>query len=258
MVLNLDLTPVLAVFLLSLRIGVLLVMTPIFSNLTKLVSIRVLMTLVLSVAMVWGQSLGGQPLWQHLSLDLGSVLMGAIGEVVLGSVLAFSVFAAFGVFSLAGKIVDIQSGFGLASVFDPVTRASAPIFSHMLNLLAVTVFFSLDGHHALMRGIAFSVQQLPPGTLLKSLPMAAVLRQFGLMFSLAVALIAPVMFGLFLVESGMALLSRVLPQMNVLVLGVAVKIVVALIIFALSLGLFLPLMGRVFATIFTFWEQVLT
>ncbi len=258
MVLHFDLNPLLAVFLLSLRIGVLLVLTPLFSNLTRLTGIRVLLTLMLSVAIVWGQTVGGQPVWHHLSPNLGAVLLGAIGEVVLGAVLAFSVFSAFGVFSLAGKIVDVQSGFGLASVFDPVTRASAPIFSHMLNLLAVAVFFALDGHHALMRGIAFSVQQLPPGTLLKTLPMAAVLRQFGLMFSLAVALIAPVMFGLFLVEAGMALLSRVLPQMNVLVMGVAVKIVVALIIFALSLGMFLPLMGRIFATIFTFWEQVLT
>ena len=254
MLIQLDLKPVLAVFYLSLRLGVLMVMTPVFANLTRMLTIRVLLTLGLSVALVWGLA----PSLQHLSLDTGAIVAATCAELVLGSVLAFAVFAAFAVFSVAGKIVDIQSGFGLASVFDPVTRASAPIFSHMLNLLALCVFFGLDGHHALMRGMAFSVQQLPPGMPLQTLPLELVLRQFGLMFSLGVALIAPVLFGLFLVEAGMALLSRVLPQMNVLVLGVSVKIVVALIIFALSLGAFLPLMGRIYASIFVYWERVLT
>ena len=254
MLLTLDLAPVALVFLLSLRLAAVFFMAPIFSNLTRLNTIRVLFTLAMSVTLVIGLDLPRA----KVDLGLGALLVAAILEVVLGSILAFGVFAAFGTFSVAGKLLDIQSGFGLGSVFDPITRASAPIFSSMLNLLAVAVFFGLDGHHALMRGLAYSAQQVPPGTALAALPLAAVLRQFGMMFSLAVAFVAPVMFALFLVEAATAVLSRVLPQMNVLVFGMSIKIVVALVIFALSLSVVLPLMGRIYASIFLYWEQVLT
>ncbi|MEN9866331.1 MAG: hypothetical protein RL748_1921 [Pseudomonadota bacterium] len=252
--LTLDLAPVALVFLLSLRLAAVFFMTPVFSNLTRLNTVRVLFTLAMSVTLVLGL---GLPV-AKVDWGLGSLLLAAILEVVLGATLAFGVFAAFGVFSLAGKLLDIQSGFGLGTVFDPVTRASAPVFSSMLNLLALAVFFALDGHHAMMRGLAYSVQQVPPGSSWSGLPLEAVLKQFGLMFSLALALVAPCIFALFLVEVGTAVLSRALPQMNVLVLGVSLKIVVALVIFALSLGSALPLMGRIYASIFLYWEQVLT
>jgi flagellar biosynthetic protein FliR len=250
---DIDLALVLSVFLLSLRIGVLLVLTPLFSSLTRLTTIRVLFTLALSVALVFGLGLPRS----SVPLTLGAVLVASAMELVLGSILAFGVFAAFGVFSVAGKILDIQTGFGLANVFDPVTRAGAPIFATMLNLLALAVFFGLDGHHALLRGLAFSAQQTPPGSALSGLPVQAVIGQFGLMFSLAVALIAPVVFGLFLIEAGLAIMSRALPQMNVLLIGILIKIVVGIMLVAISVGSILPLMGRIYASIFTYWEQVL-
>lgn len=256
MKIHFDLAALVAVFLLSLRLGVLIVAGPIFSGLERMVMMRILFTLALSVVLVWSLAL---PL-ASMPLTLGALMVAAASELALGVTLGFGVFAAFGVFSLAGKLVDIQSGFGLSSVFDPVTRASSPVFAQMLNLLALTVFFALDGHHALLRGVAFSLQEWPPGAIWAShgtagLPLVPVVRQFGMMFSLALSLVAPVLFALFLVDAAMALMSRVLPQMNILVIGVPVKVVVGFVIFALALAVFLPVMGKIFATIFTFWEQ---
>lgn len=241
------------VYLLALRLGILLVMTPIFSTLSGLVAVRILFTLAVSVALVWGLGIRDA----NMPLSVGSLLVASLAELVVGATLAFGVFAAFGAFSLAGKILDVQSGFGIGSVFDPVTRAGSPLFATMFNLLAVAVFFGLDGHHALLRGIAFSVQQVPPGAGFSSLPAEAVMRQFGLMFSLGVALVAPVMFCLFLVEVGLALVSRVLPQMNVFVVGIPAKIVAAIAMLALTIDYLGPVMGRVYASIFNYWEQVL-
>lgn len=244
---------VVSVYLLALRLGVLLVMTPIFSTLSGLVTVRVLFTLGVSVALVSGMA----DSTVHVPLSVGPLLAASVTELALGATLAFGVFAAFGAFSVAGKILDVQSGFGIGSVFDPVTRAGSPLFATMLNLLAVAVFFGMDGHHALLRGIAFSVLQVPPGSGWSAYPADVVLIQFGLMFSLGVALIAPVMFCLFLVETGLALVSRVLPQMNVFVVGIPVKIVAGVGMFALTIGYLGPVMGRVYASVFNYWEQVL-
>ena len=254
MAIDIDPAWMMAVFFTALRLGVVLMMTPIFSNLSGLVTVRVLLTLALSALLVSGLGARLPP----PALELGPVLLAALAELVTGLTLAFGVFAAFGAFSVAGKILDVQSGFGLGNVYDPVTRAGAPLFATLLNLAAVAVFFGMDAHHALLRGMAFSLREVAPGSGFHELDAEAVIRQFGLMFSLGVALIIPVMLCLLLAETGLAVVSRVLPQMNVFVVGVPVKIVVGLAVFALTMGTLQPVMARVYASIFIYWEQVLS
>ncbi|MBI1890108.1 MAG: flagellar biosynthetic protein FliR [Burkholderiales bacterium] len=253
MVMNLDFAWLIAVFLVSLRLGALFVMSPILSSLSGMIAIRVLFTVALSLALVLGFGVR----LNTIPTALGSLIVAALVELIVGATLAFGVSAAFGAFSVAGKVLDIQSGFGIGNVFDPVTRAGSPLFATMLNLLAVVVFFGMDGHHALLRGVAFSFQQVPPGTGFTAFPIEAVIRQFGAMFSLGVALIAPVMFCLFLVEAGLSMVSRVLPQMNVFMVGIPVKLFAGIAMFALTVGYLGPVMGRVYASIFNYWEQVL-
>ena len=64
--------------------------------------------------------------------------------------------------------------------------------------------------------------------------------------------------GVWRAETALAVVSRVLPQMNVFVVGVPVKIVVGLAVFALTMGTLQPVMARVYASIFIYWEQVLS
>lgn len=243
----------LSVFLVWMRIGMIFMMSPVFTGLNGLVTVRVLLSLMLSVLMVSGTNVALAP----VSLTLGTVVLAAMLELVVGATLAYGVMAAFGAFSLAGKILDVQSGFGIGSVYDPVTRSGAPLFATMLNMVAVVVFFGLDAHHALLRGIAFSLQQVPPGVGFSAIGVDAVLRQFGLMFSLGVALIIPVMLCLLLLEVGLAVVSRVLPQMNVFIVLVPVKLFAGIAILAMTVVVLGPSMAKVYASIFTFWEQVL-
>lgn len=254
MVVDIDPAWMLAVFFTAVRLGVLLVMTPVLSALNGLVTVRVLLTLALSALLVSGLGLRAPA----MPLDIVPLIFNALGEMVTGLTLAFGVYTAFAAFAVAGKILDIQSGFGMGNVYDPVTRAGAPLFATMLNLVAVIAFFGMDAHHAMLRGFAFSLQQVPPGTGFHALDLEAALRQFGLMFSLGVALIIPVMLCLLLTETALAIMSRVLPQMNVFVVGVPVKIVAALALFALTIGAMSPVMTRVYGSIFLYWEQVLS
>lgn len=254
MALEIDPAWMLAVFLTAVRLGVLLLSTPILSGLGGLVLVRVLLTLALSAMLVTGLGLRVS----GLALEMVPLALAALAELVTGLTLAFGVFAAFGAFSVAGKVLDIQSGFGIGNVYDPVTRGGAPLFATMLNMVAVVAFFGMDAHHALLRGLAFSLRQVPPGSGFHGLDAEAVLRQFGLMFSLGVALVIPVMLCLLLVETALAIVSRVLPQMNVFVVAVPVKIVAGLALLAMTVGGLSPVMERVYGAIFIYWQQVLT
>jgi flagellar biosynthetic protein FliR len=251
---RIDLDPgwMLAVFYTVLRLGAVLLLSPILAGLGGLATVRVLLTLALSAVLAPG--LVVQP---DVVMAIGPVISGACNELLTGVTLAFGVFAAFGAFSVAGKILDVQSGFGIGSVYDPVTRAGAPLFATMLNMLGVVMFFALDGHHALLRGLAFSLQQVPPGTGLENASVAAVIGQFGVMFSLGVALVIPVVVCLLLAETGIAVVSRVLPQMNVFVVSVPVKIIATISLLALTAGGLAPTMGRIYASIFIYWQRVM-
>jgi len=240
------------VFLLSLRIGTLFVLSPIWGVAGVPAPFRVLLVLALSGLLASATAARATA----LPTSLGGLLGAAASELVIGAVLAFGVFAAFAAFSLAGKVLDVQVGFGIGNVFDPVTHSQAPLLGTVLNLLAVVMFFAVDGHHMLLRGIAYSLEALPPGAMFTALPIDAVLRQFGAMFALAVTLAAPVMFCLLVVDVGLAVVSRNLPQMNVFIVAVPLKIFIGLAMLAASAAYLGPVVARVFASIFTFWEAL--
>jgi flagellar biosynthetic protein FliR len=243
----------LSVFLLSIRLAALLAMTPILNSASIPAPARVLIVLALTVLIVSGFRVPPVPMPEGPV----QIFLAAVTEALVGGVLAFGIFTAFAAFSMAGKLVDIQVGFGIGSVFDPVTRRQSPVLSTGFDMLAVTMFFAMDGHHALMRGVAYSLEHAPLGAALASLSVAALAKQFGVMFLFGVALVAPVVFCLLLAEVGLAMLSRVMPQMHIFVLGIPIRIFLGLSMLVLTMGYAAPRMGKIFLSIFTYWEEVL-
>ena len=66
---------------------------------------------------------------------------------------------------MAGQIVDIQIGFGLVNVIDPVNNDQVSILGEFYYLLAMLYFLALDGPHYLLRALADSYRLMPPGGL---------------------------------------------------------------------------------------------
>lgn len=239
--------------LLWLRLGVVFFMTPVLSGFNGPVAVLTLLSLVLAGLFAAGMPAAAPT----LPSTPGAFAWAAMLEVGLGIVLSFGVHAAFAAFGLAGQILDLQIGFGTGNVFDPVTRANTPVLGAIMNSLAALLFFTVDAHHAFVRGLAFSVSQMPPGAVAMHLTAGAVTAQFGVAFTLALAMIAPVLFLLLLVEAGLAVVSRMLPQMNVYFVGLPLKILVGLAALAIAATAMAPVATRAFAAIFQFWNGVL-
>lgn len=240
-----------AVLLLSIRIGALFVMSPLLSPIAGLTHLRVFWVLGLSVALVSGLNLG---ISQNISA--AGLLLAALAELFNGALLAFAVFAAFAAIHMAAQWLDMQMGLGMAAVFDPITRSQSPALVGGFNLLGVIVFLGIGGHHVLLKGVAYSLEQVPLGTAIVVAPDMLV-RHGGLMMSLALLLIAPVFLGLLLIDLGIAVISRMLPQMNVLVFGMPIKIMTGMGLLALSAPMMEHPLGRIFDSIFRFWDLVL-
>jgi flagellar biosynthetic protein FliR len=242
------------VLLVSLRVAPLFFLAPVFGSAPAPNLFRALLILALSAGIVAasGVTLAAPPASAAQLLAYGA------SEIVVGAALAFGLAAAFAAFLFAGRLMDFQLGFGIANLIDPVTRTQAPLIGTGLNMLAVVVFFAVDGHHLLIRALAFSLEHFPPGRFVGELNFGAVVAQFGAMFTLGLALAPPVLFAVLLLDLAFAVASRSMPQMNVFIIAIPFKIVLGLVVLAASLRFAGATMMKVYESVFRYWDALLS
>lgn len=245
----------LSAFLLSIRLSAVFLATPIWSSSQMPITVRLLFLLLLSLALALG--LSPQQAGSIDLTDFFSLLFAIASELALGVLLSLGIVMAFGAISVAGRLLDIQIGFGIGQVFDPISRQQLPMLTTVFNQLAIVLFFSLNGHHALLRGLALSVEYFPLG---RAWPIrasyTAIVKQVGALFSLGFSLAAPIVFCLLLIELALGVIARNLPQMNMFTMGIPVKIVLGLAALAMWHSGFGAVMSRTYASIYAGWGDV--
>src|SRR5690242_7012186 len=110
------------VSLLALRVAATFMMTPVLYAAPLPVSVRMLLLVGLSVALA-----SGLPTPSQVWTGWGDYLIAAVSELALGATLGVGILLAFGAFSVAGQLLDVQLGFAMAQIVDPVTRRPTPI-----------------------------------------------------------------------------------------------------------------------------------
>ncbi|WP_440534003.1 flagellar biosynthetic protein FliR [Variovorax sp. YR566] len=249
---GIDASWLLLVGLLALRVAATFAMTPVLYAVPLPASVRVLLVLCLSVALASALPVSAGP-W----MGWGALLSAALSELALGATLGLGILLAFGAFAVAGQLLDVQLGFGIAQVFDPVTQRPVPILTSAFGYFAVLMFFLVNGHHALLRGISYSIERFPVGAPWSIAYAAApILKQASGLFSLGFALAAPVVFCILLVEFALGVVGRNLPQMNMFTMGIPVKILVGLVALSLWFAGIGGVMTRVYASIATTWDGI--
>jgi flagellar biosynthetic protein FliR len=242
-----------AAALLSIRLGALLLATPPFGSTAMPRTVRVLFVFGLAAWLASSLPAGVPP----GLLEPGPLLVAALTEFALGAFMALGIGLAFSAFTQAGRLIDVQVGFGMGQVFDPMTRQQLPALSGWFNQLALVAFFTADAHVALLRGVALSVERFPPGS---AWPLAAglapLVSQVAALFALGFAIVAPVVACLLLADLGLAVLSRSLPQMNTFMLGIPLKVLVALVALSAWVLGAAGAVSRIHAAMFAGWEAV--
>ena len=136
-----------------------LAFTPVFTQFPIPASARVLVVLMLSITLAFALPRQASP----VAFDLGGFIQAAALEFSFGLLLAGGIFCAFAAIAFAGRALDIQIGCGIGQVCDPVSRSQVPILTSVFLYTGVVVFFLLDGHHALLRGLSYTLVIVPPG-----------------------------------------------------------------------------------------------
>ncbi|MFK7918432.1 MAG: flagellar biosynthetic protein FliR [Ilumatobacter sp.] len=162
-----------------------------------------------------------------VNASTGEFLLLAFTQVGAGLALGFIVFMLFGVIQAAGELIDLQVGFALGAVLDPLSGTSAAPIGRFHQLLAVTILFAIDGHTLVIRGYMRSVEAVPLGEFSFSELVQEMIGLFTAFSIAAVEIGLPVLAALFVAEISLGLLGKAAPQMNILVIGFAAKTFIA-------------------------------
>jgi flagellar biosynthetic protein FliR len=234
---------VLSCLLLGLRIAPVFAFAPPFTLVRTPRLFRVLLGIGLST---WLAS--GNPAAATLaSSSAGALVVIAARELAMGTMFVLAFQLAFAALYFVGRTIDIQAGFGLASLIDPTTRGQVPLVGMIFAYVAGSAFFAMDGHLALLGIFAASLDAVPLGQWTMPQTIVPVVAFMSGVFVTALGVAAAPIVALFLIDAVIALLSRTVPQMNVLVLGFQVKTIALLAVLPISFGVGGALLVRMMA-----------
>jgi flagellar biosynthetic protein FliR len=214
------------------RLSGLMMTAPIYGSME--VPIRVRAMLVLALSLLVAPSQISQTAEAATLIDYGVL---AVGELAIGLVLGLGVQILFLAPQVAGQLVSQMSGIALADVFNPTLDSEIPVFSQLLYLFSLAIFMIIGGHRLVMAGLLETFDRIPPGQ-------ASLWTTFSDSFSTLVAqslelglrAAAPTVMALLLATLVMGLISRTVPQLNVMSLGFGVSAITTLVVLSASLG----------------------
>lgn len=242
--------------LVSLRATCLLLFCPPWDNRIIPIQVRLFSILGLSLALTPVVSASLPPFPANWNAGLLLVLREFLIGLGFGLLFRF-LFAGI---QMAGNLVAIQMGFGMATLIDPQTRARNTFLAELLVLFATLIFLTMNGHHVLLKLLAQSFQEVPlkagislPGSLFAYIPALG-----RLMYNLALQLLAPVLAILFLTQVSLGLVARAVPQIQVMIVGFPLTIALGLFFLSATLMVTGPVLVDQFVSLEISLPQVLT
>jgi len=164
------------------------------------------------------------------------LLLAALVELLVGLAIGFLCLLVVSVMQIAGAWIDLEMGFALAGLFDPLTGVSATVMGNLFQTTALVFFLAIDGHHWLIRALAQSYALVPAGGPVDvSVSGLYVARLFGDLLALAIQLILPFIAAMLLTMVAFAVLNRAVAQLNIFAIGLGTKTFVGLLLLILML-----------------------
>ena len=236
--------PVIAYVLASVRLVAWLVVAPPFSSRAVPSLAKTLLALALALAVVPGVGHGQVP------EDTVTLLGIALEEAMIGASLGFVTYLVFAAVQAAGDLIDVFGGFSLAAAFDPLSQNMNSVHGKLFSMLAMMLLFTSNAHLLVFGGLMRSFERMPVGSVWQPASTSEVVSTaFSMFFAAAVQIALPLVGVLFLADLGLALLTRVAPQLNAIGIMFPAKIGLTLLMVGMSFAVLPDTMLRLLETL---------
>jgi flagellar biosynthetic protein FliR len=177
-------------------------------------AVRALLSVVLAFMML--------PLTHGAAMPDPFSLAGVVAmmeQAVIGGAIGLALQLTMAVVGMLGFLASSQIGFSMAQMNDPINGQQSDVVSAMLGLVAILVFFAIDGHLVLVGVLGQSLKAWPVGGGYHPLLLQTVALNVGWVFAAAILLALPIIFSTLVVQLGLGFLNRVAPSLNLFSLG---------------------------------------
>lgn len=228
-----------AFVLVSARVGGLFLTAPLWSMAGLPRSVRAAAAVLLSVILL--PSVGRvAPLPDDqlaMAIVLGSETLLGLAIGLTGALLMHGVV-------LAGEVMSMQMGLSLGQALGSLPEGATVGVGQLLGYFALTIYLTLGGHLTLYQGVAASFARIPAGQVFPTLAGGRDLADLAsVVFSGGVRAAAPVMVALLLANLALAILGKVVPQLNVMMLAFPITISIGLVAFGAALPFLAQYLG---------------
>ena len=221
--------------------------SPVFTGIMAPTPVRYIFAVILTFASVYS---AGDTQIALINFDnVFTLVILAVRELIIGLSFGFLSSLPLVAVRLAGEQIGTVMGFSMAQVMDPMTQAETSLVGQLNFLVALWFYFHWNGHLLMIRAIIESIKLVPLGQL-SFLPAgdAAVGTWLQNLFSIGMRIVVPFYCALVLSDIGLGFLARTVPQMNIFVVGLPVKVALGFFVLAavlpLVVDMLFPLMER--------------
>ncbi len=173
-------------------------------------------------------------------------------EFIVGIVIGFVAYVVFTCIYIAGQIIDMQMGFGMVNVMDPMSNIQVPVTANLYYMAAMLVFLITNGHHLLLKALFHSYTIIPLGTAVIGPELG---DNIGYLFQnilgIGFRIAAPVVAAVIICDIVLGIVSKTIPQMNVFLLGMPIKIFIGLILLLTTIPSFAYIVSQLTDTMNT-------
>lgn len=210
-----------------MRLLGMMVIAPVFSSGITPMRFKLILALVAAIMMYPMITQVGITIPDNM-ITFGLVLA---GEFIIGLSIGFIIALIFVIFQLSGQFFSLQMGYGISQVFDPLAQVQISLIGQFQALFGTLVFIAIGGPKLMIFSIYQSYFKVPTFNMMDMAgPLAeTVLSVFIDMFEIALKLGFPVIGTVMVVTVCLGLLAKFAPQMNIMMLGFPIYIVVGFI-----------------------------
>lgn len=225
------------------RVGAIIFSVPMFGSAdvpkTAKIGLSLCLALILYPAIPLPKELFSMKIMQLVPL--------MISEILIGVLIGLTARLFFEGVQLAGQLIGFQMGFGVASVFDPVSGATFSVLSQVQNILATLLFLLLNMHHWFFRAMALSFEKIP---IFHCYVSNQLIQQWvdlmSTVFVIGLKIAAPVMAVLLFSDFALGILNKAAPMIQVFLLSFPLKIAGGLFVLAVTLPMFFIVLKKSF------------
>ncbi len=229
---------ILHVLMVGIRIGAMLLFSPIWGNPALPSQVRMFLVFV--------SAAGVAPLVPFQQQAFEQPMLLIPGEFLVGLLLGMGIRIAFAVLHFAGQLVGFSMGFSAVTAIDPQTQNRSTLMAGFFTMVGYALFLGANQHHEFLIAMRASYDSFPMGTVP---PVDSwfelLIRTSSNIFSIGWKIGFPLFVVVLLADIAVGFLARLQPQFNAIILAMPVKVLIGLFMLGATMIVFPAIMREI-------------